>query len=148
MLHALYYSLIRQVTDKVDELTNVVWVYNGVSLSDEENPFATIEAIETENKNLSKERLYYRENYHFRIGLFAKSNADLTKLSDKMKQALRQPKMTLYNTDKEEPEEDGYFYVDLQNETVITPEEIDEGSRKHRLYYDVEIIIQQTITEE
>lgn len=148
MLHELTYSLIKQIDDFVTKLDDVVWEYPGVSLNGRSKPFATVRSMETENENMSKERTYYEETYHFQIGLFTDTHAQMARLSGDMKNALRQPEMKLYDTSDSEPKESGVFYADLRAETPIIPEDIEDETRRHRTYYDVEIIINQNITEE
>lgn len=148
MLHELTYSLIRHLKDHVPKLTEVVWEYSGVSLDDKEKPFASVYALETGNENLSKERLYYEEDYRFQIGLYTETHSELARLSSEMKNALRQPEITLYDTSDEKPEKSGYFYADLRSETPIPPDELEDETRRHRIYYDVRVTVQQTINKE
>lgn len=148
MEHELMYSLKRHVGDNVTKLNDVIWAYVGVSLKGNEKPFATVEPVETENTNLSKERTYYEEIYHFQIGLFTDTHSDLLRIGDDMKRALRQPEMDLYDTSSNTPEKVGVFYADLQGVTPILPSNDEDESRRHMTYYDVEVVVSVNINKE
>lgn len=145
MLHELTYSLKEHLDDEVSDLEEVVWVFPGVSLSDRDKPFATVQSLETESEDLSKDHAYFEEIYHFQVGLFTETHAKLARLTEKMKNALRRPSITLYSTDDDKPVRAGYFYANLKSETPMPAEDYEDETNKHRTYYDVEVVVTQVI---
>jgi len=139
MQHALTYSLIAHLRDNVTQLNDVVWMYDGVSLTGRAKPFATVEQMPVESANLSKERLYYGETYHFQIGLFASNASERSRLEETMLTALREPNMTLYDTSGTAPSPVGVFYCDVDAVTPMTADDASSDTNKHRLYFDVSV---------
>lgn len=141
MLHALQYSIITHLKS-ISELTEVVWMYDGVSLTGKTKPFATVEQMQDNMEIIAKEREYYETIYRFQIGLMAKSVSDRAKLQEKIRKALLQPNIQLFNTDGPTPTSAGFFYCDVTAVTPIPVEDIADETNKHKVYFDVEVPVQ------
>lgn len=139
MLHAIQYSLIRHIDETVPELTSVVWIYDGVSLSGKAKPFSTVEQMPDDTTILAKERAYYETIYRFQIGLMAKTSAERAKLQEKIRKTLLQPNIPLFNTDGPTPVSAGFFYCDVTAVTPMPLEDLADETNKHKVYFDVEI---------
>lgn len=141
MLHGLTYSVISHLRAKVRDLNDVVWLYDGVSLTGRPKPFATVEQMQTNAELLAAGRLDYDDTFRFQIGLRARSVSERSRLTDEIKNALRQPHITLLDTSAATAKEAGFFDVEV---TAITPMPIESASdetNKHRVYFDVEISV-------
>lgn len=141
MLHALQYSIITHLKS-ISELTEVVWIFDGVSLSGKTKPFATVEQMQDNTEILAKEREYYETIYRFQVGLRAKSVSDRAKLQEKIRTALLQPNIPLFNTDGPTPTSAGFFYCDVTAVTPIPVEDIADETNKYKVYFDVEVPVQ------
>ena len=139
MLHALQYSIIRHLDGAIPELTEVVWMYDGVSLSGKVKPFATVEQMQDDTTILAKERAYYETIYRFQIGMMAKTSSERAKLQEKLRKALLQPDIPLFDTDGPTPVSDGFFYCDVTAVTPIPVEDLADDTNKHKVYFDVEV---------
>lgn len=139
MIHALTYSLLAHLDTQVPELTEVVWYYDGVSLTNRAKPFATVEQMPEENELIAAGRLDYREIYHFQIGLFAQSAGERARLSEKLKQVLRQPDIPFLDTRNYPPVTAGFFVADVDAVTPVPNDDITDDTHKHHLYFDVSV---------
>lgn len=139
MLHAIHYSIIRHLDEAVPELTSVVWIYDGVSLSGETKPFAVVEQMQDDTVILAKERAYYETTYRFQIGLMARSSSERAKLQEKIRKALLQPNIPLFNTDGPTPTSAGFFYCDVTAVTPIPVGDLADETNKHKVFFDVEV---------
>jgi len=142
MLHALQYSIIRHLDDTVPELTEVVWLYDGVTLTGKTKPFAVVEQMQDDTTILAKERAYYETIYRFQIGMMARSSSERAKLQEKIRKALLQPNIPLFNTDGPTPTSSGFFYCDVTAVTPMPVENMADETNKHKVYFDVEVPVQ------
>lgn len=141
MLHALTFSIINHLKTQVKELTDVVWIYDGVDLTGREKPFSVVEQMPEASTLLASGREDYEETYRFQVGLYARSISERTKLSESVKNALRQPKITLLDTSVIPPTISGVFICDVTAVTPIPIDELANETNKHRVYLDVEVSI-------
>jgi len=139
MLHAIQYSIIRHLNETVTELNDVVWIYDGVTLTGRAKPFAIVEQMQDDTTVIAKERAYYETIYRFQIGLLARSTAERAKLTEKMRQALLQPNIPLFNTDGPSPTSAGFFYCDVTAVTPMPVENTADETNKHKVYFDIEV---------
>ncbi|MRX54700.1 hypothetical protein GJU41_12020 [Bacillus idriensis] len=142
MLHALTYSVITHLKATVPALKDVVWMYDGITLTGRTKPYVTVEQMQENMDVLAKERAYYEVIYRFQIGLRTNSISERSRLTEAVRMALMQPNIQLLNTNGPAPVSAGYFYCDI---TAVVPMPVDEMANetdKHRVYFDVEIITQ------
>lgn len=143
MLHELTYSIITHLKTQVPEFTDVVWIFDGVSLSGKTKPFGTVEQMQSNNEILAKEREYYATTYRFQIGLHASTIGERSKLQDRVRTALLQPDIELLDTSQPFPLPTvGFFYCDVTAEVPIPVESVSDETNKHRVYFDVEVYVQ------
>jgi hypothetical protein len=143
MIHNLTYSILSHLKTQVTELTDVVWIYDGVSLTKKSKPFGTIEQMQANTSIIAKERDYYETIYRFQVGLYAKSASERAKLQERVKLALLQPNITYFDTNGPSPIADGFFYCDVLSEVPVPVESATDETNKHRVYFDVEVYIQR-----
>lgn len=138
MLHAIQYSLITYLENEIESLTEVKWMFDGVSLSKSVKPFATVEQMPDNTEVLSKER-FYETIYRFQVGLFANSVSERSALQEKIRSSLLKPNIPLFKTEGPTPESAGFFYCDVIAATPMPVEELADETNKHRVYFDVEV---------
>ena len=141
MLHALTYSIIKHLDTQVTELTEVVWMYDGVSLTGRVKPFSTVEQMPEASDDIAAGRTDFEEVYRFQIGLHANSVSERSKISEKVKSALRQTNITFYDTTGPTPVSAGFFVCDVNAVTPIPVEDSADNTNKHRVYFDVGVTI-------
>jgi hypothetical protein len=138
MLHSIQYSIIRHLKSKLPELTNVVWLYNGVNVTKEKFPFVTVENLITSSRVLDKLYQYEADTYNFQIGAYSATHSENAKLGDKIKRALMKEPIELFDTDVNDVI--GSFRVDVTNIMPITTENIESETSKHRRYIDATVL--------
>jgi len=138
MLHSIQYSIIRHLKAKLPEVTNVVWIYGGVSLKKEISPFVTVENLITHTRVLDKQRQNEEDTYTFQIGAYNTLHTDNVKLGDKIKNVLLKEPIELYDTDVKAVV--GSFVVDIGNITPINPIAVEDETGKHRRYIDATVL--------
>jgi hypothetical protein len=140
MLHALTYSIINHIKTQVPEFTEVVWVHDGVSLTDRVKPFGIIEQMPESNTLLSAGRQDYEQTFRFQIGVFARNISERSRLSDTVKSILSQPNIPFLDTRVFPSPEIGVFVCDVIAVTPIPVEDISSETNTHRVYLDVEVV--------
>ncbi|MGM0836043.1 MAG: hypothetical protein ACQEV7_07790 [Bacillota bacterium] len=143
MQHAITYSIIEHLRNQVPEASEVIWVYDGVSLSNRVKPFLTVEQMQTDNELLAAGRTDYGETYRFQIGLRARNISERSRLSDVMLHVLRQPNIPLLDTRVSPSPVIGVFVCDVPAVTPMQSEDLSNETDKHRVYFDVEVEIQR-----
>lgn len=143
MIHSLTYSIIAHLETQVTELTDVVWIYDDISLTSKVKPFGTVEQMQANTNVIAKEREYYETTYRFQVGLHAKSISERSKLQERVKIALLQSNIPYLDTSGPSPIADGFFYCDVNSEVPIPVESATDETNKHRVYFDVEVYIQR-----
>jgi hypothetical protein len=130
----LQHSLRTHITAKTG--INTVWVYDGVKLPTTK-PFITIEQMQNNTTVISKHREAVRTIYRFQIGLFATSAADRSRKQDELKRVLLFDKIELI--DATSSTSLGFFNADITAEVPMPAEDVSDETRKHRIYFDVEV---------
>jgi hypothetical protein len=149
LLHALTYSIISHLDSQVPELTEVVWMYDGVSLTDRVKPFATIEQMPSSSAVIAAGRQDFEETYRFQIGLFANNISERSKLAEKVKSALKQSNISLLDTSQPFPPPTvGSFVCDVLAVTPIPVEDTADNTNKHRVYFDVEVMVYRGVADD
>jgi hypothetical protein len=143
MIHSLTYSLVAHLKAQVAELTDVVWIYDGITLTKKVKPFGTIEQMQANTNIIAKERDYFETTYRFQVGLNARSVSERSKLQERVKLALLQPNITYFDTSGPSPSANGFFYCDVLSEVPIPVESVTDETNKHRVYFDVEVYVQR-----
>lgn len=143
MIHSLTYSIITHLKSQITELTDVVWIYDGISLSQKAKPFGSVEQMQANTNVITKEREYYETTYRFQVGLYAKSISERSKLQEKVKATLLQPDITYFDTSGPSPSANGFFYCDVTSEVPVPVESATDKTNQHRTYFDVEIYVQR-----
>lgn len=143
MLHDLTYSLIAHLKSQVSDLTEVLWIYDGISLTKKAKPFSTVEQMQANTNIIAKERDYYETTYRFQVGLHAKSISERSKLQERVKLALLQADIPYMDTSGPSPSANGFFYCDVLSEVPVPVESATDETNKHRVYFDVEVYMQR-----
>jgi hypothetical protein len=141
MLHEITYSIVAHLKAELPVLKDVVWVYDGISLSGRAKPFATVEQMQSGHEVLASGRTDYDDTYRFQIGLMATSVSERSRLSDAMLKVLRQPHIALYSTSRLPPSVAGFFDCDVLAVTPMPVETVTDETNKHRVYLDVEVSV-------
>lgn len=131
---ALQYSIQVFLEEKLGH-TSVI-MYDGIKLP-EVKPFTTVEQMQNNNEYISKLRESISTTFRFQIGLYSTSHYERTSLQDKIRDLFLFEDIPLYNELGEITS--SFFNVVVTNEVPITPEDISDETRMHRLYFDVEI---------
>jgi hypothetical protein len=139
LLNDITYSILAHIETEVSELTDVVQIYDGVTLTNRMKPFGTIEQMPSSIGVIAKERSYYEKTYRYQIGLYAQSLSQRMKLEEAIEQALLQPNISLLNTSQFPPAEAGFFYCDVLATTPMPAESPADETNKHKVYFDVEV---------
>lgn len=144
MIHNLTYSIITHLKTQISELTEVVWIFDGVSLTGKTKPFGTVEQMQANTQIIAKEREFYETIYRFQVGLHAKTIAERSRLQEHVKMALLQPNIPYLDTSKPSPPPAiGFFYCDVLSEVPVPVESATDETNKHRVYFDVEVYVQR-----
>jgi hypothetical protein len=136
MQYNLQHSLITHIEVKTG--TKVVWIYDGVKLP-KTKPFITIEQMQNNTTVLSKRREAIRTIYRFQIGLFAASATDRAIKQDELKSILLFDSIELLDATTPGRYSLGFFNADITAEVPMPAEDVSDETRKHRVYFDVEI---------
>lgn len=134
--HSIQHSLIEHLR-KVTGLPTI-WIYDGVVLP-EAKPYITVEQMQNNNEILSKQREAVGITYRFQVGLFAASGSDRARRQDVINQSLLFDIIDLYDTSEVPAPIVGTMQAEVTNVVPISPENIAEKSKYHRVYFDVEI---------
>lgn len=137
MQHEIHYSMKRHLEAKFTGVP-VVWVYDGVTLP-AVKPFITVEQMPNNNAIRSKGRETIETIFRFQIGLYAKDSTSKARLQSQIKQAINFEPITLYNTTTSPAIASGFFNAFVTNEVPMPVEETDSETKKHRVYFDVEV---------
>jgi hypothetical protein len=143
MIHSLTYSIITHLKSQLPEITDVVWVYDGIKLTRTAKPFATVEQMQSNTNITAKGREYYETYYRFQVGIYTKTIADRSRLQERVREALLQPNIALLDTSQSSPSANGFFYCDVLSEVPVPVETVSDETNKHRLYFDVEVYVQR-----
>jgi hypothetical protein len=115
---------------------NTIWVYDGVKLPTVK-PFITVEQMQNNTTVISKQREAVRTIYRFQIGLFAVSATDRARKQDELKRSLLFDEIELL--DATTGSLLGVFQADLTAEVPMPAEDVSDETKKHRVYFDVEV---------
>lgn len=141
MLHAFTYSIVSHLETQIPDFTEVIWMRDGISLTDKVKPFATVEQMQNANESITTGRSDYEMTYRFQVGLFAQTESEQSKLQDTIKTVLLQTNIPFYDTRGPSPIEAGAFVADVTTETPMPVEDVTDETNKNRVYFDVEITI-------
>jgi hypothetical protein len=135
MQYSLQHSLITHIADKTD--IKVVWIYDGVKLP-KSKAFIAVEQMQNNTSVISKQREAVRTLYRFQIGLFATSATDRAIKQDELKRILLFDEIELL--DATTPGRSlGFFNADITAEVPMPAEDVSDETKKHRVYFDIEV---------
>jgi hypothetical protein len=144
MNHALTYSLISHLNTQVPELTEVVWIYDGVSLTNRTKPFGTIESLTDTSEVIAAGRTAYTETYAWTVGVRARNITERERLVATVITALRQRNIEFIDTRTYPPTASTQTFVaDVIRSVPMPLEDISNETDKFRAYIDVEVEIQR-----
>lgn len=136
MQHALTASLIDHLREKTD--LPVVWVYDGVSLP-KVKPFLTVEQLPSTDTVIAKLRETARTIYRYQIGFHANTASERARRQDEIKHTLVFDEIKLLDTAHAPAPVVGSFFVQVTAVTPVTPENINDLTNYHKVYFDVEV---------
>jgi hypothetical protein len=136
MQYNLQHSLITHIEVKTG--IKVVWIYDGVKLP-KTKPFITIEQMQNNTTVISKQREAVRTIYRFQLGLFATSATDRAIKQDELKRILLFDQIELLDANTPGRYSLGFFNADITAEVPMPAEDVSDETKKHRVYFDVEI---------
>ena len=137
MNHEIQASLKRFIEQQTGRA--VVWIYDGVSLSNVAKPFYTIEALQNNTAVLSKQRESMQTLHRFQIGVYAANSTEKARKSGELRDLLNFNAIPLLNTTVSPATTRGYFYALVTAETSIPADSTDAQSNYHRTYLDVTV---------
>lgn len=118
----------------------VIWIYDGVKLPGEaDKPYMTIEQMQNDDEGLTKLREAIETVHRFQIGLYAKTATERAQLQSKASEVFRFDDINLIDVGKSTTDVVGFFNTKLTSVVPISAESVDERSKYHRVYFDVEI---------
>lgn len=132
-LHASLITHLRSATGMP-----VVWHQSGMKLP-AENPFITVEQMQNNNEVLSKQREAIQTTFRFQIGLFASSGSARSKQQSVISRILLYDKIPYMDYEKSPAVVDGFFMCDVTSEVPFNADAIEDLTRYHRVYFDVEV---------
>ncbi|WHY01874.1 hypothetical protein [Neobacillus sp. DY30] len=136
MQYNLQHSLLTHIEVKTG--IKVVWIYDGVKLP-KTKPFITIEQMQNNTTILSKRREAVRTIYRFQIGLFASSATDRALKQDELKRVLLFDEIELLDATTPGRYSLGFFNASITAEVPMPAEDVSDETKKHRIYFDVEV---------
>jgi dipeptidase len=145
LIHAITYSIIEHLRDKIPEVGGrVIWIYDGVTLTGREKPFITVAQLIDTSALLNAGRRDFAETYAFQIGIRARSTDERSRLSYKVAEELRTP-IALYDTRGTSAVlTDKTFVIDVNTITPITVDAVENETDYHHAYIDAEVLIYRT----
>lgn len=140
MVYGITLSIRQFLASYMPEVTEVVLMRDGVTLSGKTKPFLTVQYLGNEDELLAAGRTSYEETSRFQIGVHATDIAQLLKLETKVKTLLRRPDGIVRYTDEAIATEER-FHVDVGAFTPITNEDSSSTTANHRGYFDASVKI-------
>lgn len=131
----LAYSLKKFIESKTG--INSVIHFDGLR-TPEEKPFTIIKQRSTQTRFISKRKETALNTYSYEVGLFDKSLHERSKHQDELHKLFMFEDIPLYNREGEKVE-GAYFTVIVENQTTLDAEDISDETRRHRMYFDLEI---------
>lgn len=146
MIYGFALSLRKFLEDYTPEAKEVVLMRDGVTLTNRQKPFLTVEYLGSSDELLASERTSYEEEYLFQVGIFANSIAERLKLEGKVKTLLRRPDGIIHYNDSLE-DTGRRFNVDVSDFTPMTNDDTSNDTINNRGYFDVSITIYRNTGE-
>lgn len=142
MLYEIMASLRFYLTSELPQLSKVQFMYDGVSLTGLQKPFATIESLAEPTSFVAMGRASLRESYVFQVGVFASDFTGGIQLQGAVKEALQKAVPfydgTLKITDKT-------FVCDISDFTPIRNSDIANDTFDYHGYFDVSVTIYRDV---
>lgn len=138
-LSDIQYSIIEHLR-LIPGIQDVLWKYNGLTLSNQAQPFFVVENISEGGTAAAAGRDTFEEVYHFQIGVYAGSQIEVNRKAQEAKDHLRK-QIQLFDTSQQPPPTVGFFYADPGQIVPMTTEDPTDETNKHRSYIDVDVTI-------
>jgi hypothetical protein len=140
MVYGITLSLRQFLASYMPEVTEVVLMRDGVSISGKTKPFLTVQYLGSQDELLTAGRKGYEEIHRYQIGVHAADVAQMLRLESKVKTLLRRPDGIVRYTDEAIATEER-FNVDVSGFTPITNEDSSNTTANHRGYFDASVTI-------
>lgn len=140
MIYGITLSIRQFLASYMPEVTEVVLMRDGVTLSGRAKPFLSVSYLGSQDELLAAGRKSYEEIERFQIGVHAQDITQLLRLQSKVKTLLRRPDGIVRYTD-DAVATDERFHVDVSAFTPITNEDSSNATANHRGYFDVSVKI-------
>lgn len=136
MLFEIMLSLRLFLAEKIPELNDVQFIYDGVKLSELQKPFVTIESLNTPTEYVSAGRKSVREIYSFQVGVFTDDFTPLIMTQEKVKETL-QSEVDLCGADLAKTGDT--FVCNVSDFTPIRNDDLANVTNNFRGYFDVSV---------
>lgn len=103
-----------------------------------EKPFTIVKQRSTQTRFISKKKETALNTFSYEIGLFDSSYNERTKHQDELRNLFLFKDIPLFNRDGDRVK-GAFFTVELENQTTLDAEDITDETRRHRMYFDIEI---------
>lgn len=142
MQQNVQFSLIEHLKRTIG--VNVLWVFDGMKKPIEsDKPYMDVEQMMNGLETVDKMREAIEITYRFQIGLYAQSSSQRATMQGDVTRTLIFDKVNLLDTSVSGFPTVGTLDVDVTAVTPISPENIEDKSNYHRVYFDVEVEIMQ-----
>jgi len=106
----------------------------------EEKPFVTIEPMQRNNEQISKQRETISTPFRYQIGLFAETFYKRSEYQAELREIFLYSELPYYNDNGVLTDAVFYFEPNF-NEVPMTSGDISNETENHRMYFDIEIIV-------
>lgn len=141
MSEDITYSLRKALEDNLPEITKAQIISDGVSLTDIEKPFLTIEYLDETPLVTATGRESYLDTYNYQVGVFARDISELLQLQTKVREVIREKYgHTLYTFDTQTDtfvDSGDVLPFDDNGFTPIRNEDSSNTTFDHHGYFDV-----------
>lgn len=135
----IQYSIIEHLRT-VPGITDVLWMMNGLALTNRVKPFFIVENMQETGARITAGRETFEEVYRFQVGVFAESQIELSRKGHEAKDRMRKA-IQLYDTSQQPPSAAGFFYAEPGEIVPIRTEDSTDETNKHRSYIDLAVTI-------
>lgn len=140
MDYGITLSIRQFLATYMPEVTQVVLMRDGVTLTGRTKPFITVKYLGTEDEPMSAGRQSYETIIRYQIGIHAEDVSQMLKLASKTKTLTRRSDGIVRYDDSAVATEDR-FYVDVSGFTPIDNDSTSEDTDNHRGYFDASVTI-------
>ncbi len=136
------FSLIEHLKRTIG--VDVLWVFDGMKKPTEaDKPYMDVEQMMNGIETVDKMREAFETTYRFQIGLYAQSSTQRATMQGMVTRTLIFDEVRLLDTYSSGFPAIGTLDVDVTAVTPISPENIEDKTNYHRVYFDIEVEITQ-----